>query len=76
MKGGETMVNMVNKELKTAMFANGTKYKQAAAKLEINTRTFTNKINKRTVNGYVASFTAAEKAMLANEFNLDPNVIE
>lgn len=67
---------MVNKTLKTALYVNSITHKKAAAKLGINTRTFTNKINKRKVNGYTASFTMAEKMVLASEFNLDVNDIE
>lgn len=67
---------MVNKKLKTAMYEREIKHKDVAAILEINTRTFTNKINKRAVNGYVASFTMPEKMLLANEFNLNLYDIE
>lgn len=67
---------MKNKKLKTAMFESEVTHKQAAAILGINSRTFTNKINKRIVNGYEASFTVPEKTMLAREFNLSVDDIQ
>ena len=67
---------MTNKKLKTVMFEREITHRQAAAKLGINSKVFTNNINKRTVNGYVASFTVAEKALLANEFGINENEIE
>ena len=67
---------MKNKKLKTAMYEQEVRQKQAAALLEINQRTFTNKINKRVVNGYLASFTLAEKTLLAQTFNLNVTDIE
>lgn len=67
---------MKNKKLKTAMFEQEVTHKQAAAMIEINSRTFTNKINKRVVNGYVASFTVPEKTLLASKFNLTVDEIE
>ena len=67
---------MINKKLKTAMFEQECTHKMAAEILEINTRVFTNKLNKRTVNGYAARFTASEKTMLALKFGINANEIE
>lgn len=67
---------MKNKKLKTAMFEQEYTHKMAAEILEINTRVYTNKLNKRTINGYVAGFTVAEKALLAAKFGIDANDIE
>ena len=67
---------MKNRKLKTAMFEREITHRKAAAILGINPRVFTNKINKRVVNGYEATFTAPEKALLATEFEIDANEIE
>lgn len=66
----------MNKRLKTAMFAMGVTHKQVAALLDINTRVFSNKINRRVVNGYEAKFTQAEKVVLSLKFDLNENEIE
>jgi hypothetical protein len=67
---------MKNKKLKTAMYAMGVTHKQVAALLDINTRTFTNKINRRFVNGYETKFTKAEKVVLSLKFYIAENEIE
>lgn len=61
---------MKNKALKTAMYAAEKKHKDVAKVLGINTKVFTNKLNRRTVNGYEARFTTSEKSMLASMFGL------
>ena len=61
---------MKNKALKIAMYAAGKKHRDVAKVLGINTKVFTNKLNRRTVNGYEARFTTSEKAMLASMFEL------
>lgn len=67
---------MKNKKLKTKMFEMGVTHKQVAALLDINTRVFANKINKRVVNGYEASFTAPEKVVLSLKFDISIEEIE
>lgn len=67
---------MKNGKLKTAMFEREVTHRKAAAILGINPRVFTNKINKRVVNGYEATFTVAEKSLLATEFALNAEDIE
>ena len=67
---------MKNKKLKTKMFEMGVTHKQVATLLGINTRVFTNKINRQLVNGYETKFTAAEKIVLALKFDLNENDIE
>jgi hypothetical protein len=67
---------MKNKKLKTAMFEMGVTHAQVAKLLDINARTFTNKINRLNVNGYEAKFTATEKVVLALKFDLNENEIE
>lgn len=67
---------MKNKALKTAMFNCEATHKKGAEILGINARVFTNKINKRFVNGYESKFTVAEKNLLAAKFNLNVEEIE
>lgn len=67
---------MKNKILKTKMFEMGVTHKQAAQLLDINTRVFTNKINKLIVNGYETKFTATEKKVLALKYGINENDIE
>ena len=67
---------MTNKALKIAMFEREATHKQAAEMLGINARVFTNKINKRIINGYEASFTPAEKTMLAAQYQINVNEIQ
>lgn len=67
---------MKNKKLKTAMFEQGYTHKMVAKLLEINVRTFANKLNKRMANGYEAGFTVSEKLLLALKFDIEENEIE
>lgn len=67
---------MKNKKLKTAMFEREITHKAAAERLGINSRVFTNKLNKRVVNGYQAGFTVSEKNMLAMLFDVPVTEIE
>ena len=67
---------MKNKKLKTKMFEDGYTHKEVAECLGINTKVFTNKINRLVVNGYETKFTEAEKIALALKFGIDKNDIE
>ena len=42
----------------------------------INRRVFSNKLGRRTVNGYVIQFTEAQKEWLAAKFGIETTDIE
>lgn len=67
---------MKNKKLKTKMYKMSATHKQVAEFLGINTKVFTNKINRLVVNGYEAKFTTTEKMALAMKFGIKENDIE
>ena len=67
---------MKNKKLRRAMFDKEVTQKETAAKMGINAKVFQNKINQRTVNGYLVRFTVAEKVWLACEFGINENDID
>lgn len=67
---------MINKKLKLAMYEKEVTHKDVSASMGINTKVFTNKINKRVVNGYEARFTDAEKVWLADAFGVAVSDIE
>ena len=54
----------------------GITIKQLAVEMGINRRVLSNKLGNRTVNGYVAHFTEAQKEWLANKFEISMNEIE
>ena len=65
-----------NSKLRSLIVLHGTTQKRVAAEMGINTRVFNNKLNMRTVNGYVIRFTPAQKEWLSERFNIPVADIE
>ena len=58
------------------MTLHGITIKELAAEMGINRRVFSNKLGKRTVNGYVIRFTDEQKRWLAEKFDMSITEIE
>lgn len=62
--------------LRSKMALQGITIKELAAEMGINRRVFSNKLGRRTVNGYVIQFTEEQKEWLAAKFGIDTTDIE
>lgn len=62
--------------LRSKIALQGITIKELAAEMGINRRVFSNKLGRRSVNGYEAQFTDAQKEWLADKFGIDTTDIE
>lgn len=62
--------------LRSQIALHGITIRELAAEMGINRRVFSNKLGRRTVNGYVIQFTEAQKEWLAAKFGIDTTDIE
>lgn len=62
--------------LRSQMALQGITIKELSTEMGVNRRVFSNKLARRTVNGYVVHFTEAQKEWLANKFGINTTDIE
>lgn len=62
--------------LRSQMALQGITIKELSKEMGINRRVFSNKLGRRTVNGYVIQFTESQKEWLAAKFGIDITDIE
>ena len=70
------IIRKVNMILRSQMVLHGITIKELAAEMGIHRRVFSNKLGRRTVNGYVTHFTDSQKEWLAAKFGIKTTDIE